>query len=238
MKAAKRIKLKNVSGFDSAGTGIQNAGAQGTDKIALKRHLNLFGQEDDGVLKWAYLSSLYQRGHDLLDEAVLEHAALHDCQQIEKEYLKVDEIPFDFERRRISVVLEQMNGNQLLICKGTMEEMLNQCSFTIKREEDQRLYKEKEKIVAIDRAFRDTALHTMKRLNEDGLRVLLVAIKEHKKRPANYAVEDESNMTLVGFLGFQDPVKPSLQPPSVFFSSAMRHPYSIPETDNRIRLKN
>ncbi|MFX9630879.1 magnesium-translocating P-type ATPase, partial [Acinetobacter baumannii] len=81
------------------------------DKIVLTRHLNMYGEDDEEVLKWAYLNSYHQTGlKNLLDVAVLEHVEVHDYLKVEEYYAKVDEIPFDFQRRRMSVVLKKRNG--------------------------------------------------------------------------------------------------------------------------------
>ncbi|WP_316833432.1 magnesium-translocating P-type ATPase [Pedobacter nutrimenti] len=221
-KGAKNMSKRNV--IVKRLNAIQNIGAMdvlctdktGTltmDKIVLERHLNVSGEEDDEVLKWAYLNSFHQTGlKNLLDVAVLDHIELHDYLKVDEDYKKVDEIPFDFERRRMSVILEQTNGNQLLICKGAIEEMLDLCSFAFEPGEDHELHREKDKVVAMDESMRNTVLRISRKLNEDGLRVLLVAIKEYKPRPANYSVADEYNLILTGFIGFLDPAKSSAKP--------------------------
>ncbi|WP_199233742.1 magnesium-translocating P-type ATPase [Pedobacter sp. HMWF019] len=221
-KGAKNMSKRNV--IVKRLNAIQNIGAMdvlctdktGTltmDKIVLERHLNVSGEDDDEVLKWAYLNSFHQTGlKNLLDVAVLDHIELHDYLKVDEDYKKVDEIPFDFERRRMSVILEQTNGNQLLICKGAIEEMLDLCSFAFEPGEDHELHREKDKVVAMDESMRNTVLRISRKLNEDGLRVLLVAIKEYKPRPANYSVADECNLILTGFIGFLDPAKSSAKP--------------------------
>lgn len=208
----KRLNaIQNIGAMDVLCT--DKTGTLTMDKIILERHLNVFGEEDDEVLKWAYFNSFHQTGlKNLLDLAVLEHVELHDYLKVEEDYLKVDEIPFDFQRRRMSVILEQKNGKQLLICKGAVEEMLDLCSHAFDPGEDRRLHIEKDGIVPMDETMRNTVLRISRKLNADGLRVLLVAIKEHEERPANYAVGDEQNMILTGFIGFLDPAKPSAKP--------------------------
>lgn len=208
----KRLNaIQNIGAMDVLCT--DKTGTLTMDKIILERHLNVFGEEDDEVLKWAYFNSFHQTGlKNLLDLAVLEHVELHDYLKVEEDYLKVDEIPFDFQRRRMSVILEQKNGKQLLICKGAVEEMLDLCSHAFDPGEDRRLHIEKDGIVPMDETMRNTVLRISRKLNADGLRVLLVAIKEHEERPANYTVGDEQNMILTGFIGFLDPAKPSAKP--------------------------
>lgn len=208
----KRLNaIQNIGAMDVLCT--DKTGTLTMDKIILERHLNVFGEEDDEVLKWAYFNSFHQTGlKNLLDLAVLEHVELHDYLKVEEDYVKVDEIPFDFQRRRMSVILEQKNGKQLLICKGAVEEMLDLCSHAFDPGEDRRLHIEKDGIVPMDETMRKTVLRISRKLNADGLRVLLVAIKEQEERPANYTVGDEQKMVLTGFIGFLDPAKPSAKP--------------------------
>jgi len=208
----KRLNaIQNIGAMDVLCT--DKTGTLTMDKIILERHLNVFGEEDDEVLKWAYFNSFHQTGlKNLLDLAVLEHVELHDYLKVEEDYVKVDEIPFDFQRRRMSVILEQKNGKQLLICKGAVEEMLDLCSHAFDPGEDHRLHIEKDGVVPMDESMKNTVLRISRKLNADGLRVLLVAIKEHEGRPANYTVGDEAKMILTGFIGFLDPAKPSAKP--------------------------
>ena len=168
--------------------------------------------EDNEVLKWAYLNSFYQTGlKNLLDVAVLDHVEINDVLKVQEVFQKVDEIPFDFQRRRMSVILDQ-NHKHLLICKGAVEEVLDLCSFAFDPGEDKQLHIERDNVIPMDAKMRDTILETTKKLNKEGLRVLLVAIKEYDERPLTYTVADESNMILTGFIGFLDPAKPSAKP--------------------------
>lgn len=205
----KRLNaIQNIGAMDVFCT--DKTGTLTLDKIVLERHLNMYGDEDEEVLKWAYLNSFHQTGlKNLLDMAVLEHVELHDYLKVEEYYVKVDEIPFDFHRRRMSVILKQRSGKHLLICKGAVEEMLDLCSHAFDPGEDRQLHIESDKVVPMDAAMRQVVLDTSKRLNEEGLRVLLVAIKEFDDRALTYSVDDERNMILTGFIGFLDPAKPS-----------------------------
>lgn len=205
----KRLNaIQNIGAMDILCT--DKTGTLTLDKIILERHLNVMGDDDEEVLKWAFLNSYHQTGlRNLMDKAVLEHAELHDTLKVEEHFKKVDEIPFDFQRRRMSVILEMKNGKDLLICKGAVEEMLDCCSHAFDPGEDRRLHIEQDVIVPMDAKTRQLILDTSKRLNEDGLRVLLVAIKEFDDRALTYSVADECNMVLTGFIGFLDPAKPS-----------------------------
>lgn len=208
----KRLNaIQNIGAMDVLCT--DKTGTLTIDKIVLERHLNVFGMEDDEVLKWAYLNSYHQTGlKNLLDSAVLEHIEIHDYLKVGDYFKKVDEIPFDFQRRRMSVILEQRNNKHLLICKGAVEEILDLCSHAFDPGEDRQLHKENDKIIPMDETMRSIILKTSKKLNEEGLRVLLVAIKEYEEGPLTYSVADECNMILTGFIGFLDPAKPSARP--------------------------
>ncbi|MDR3678430.1 MAG: magnesium-translocating P-type ATPase [Flavipsychrobacter sp.] len=208
----KRLNaIQNIGAMDILCT--DKTGTLTMDKIVLERHLNVFGDEDDEVMKWAYLNSFHQTGlKNLLDVAVLEHAEIHNCLKADEFFKKIDEIPFDFQRRRMSVILEEKNGKHLLICKGAVEEMLDICSHAFDPGEDKQLHIENDKIVPMDDAMRKIILNTSKKLNEEGLRVLLVAIKEYDERPLTYSIADEHGLVLTGFVGFLDPAKPSAKP--------------------------
>jgi Mg2+-importing ATPase len=208
----KRLNaIQNIGAMDVLCT--DKTGTLTMDKIVLERHLNVFGTEDDEVMKWAYLNSFHQTGlKNLLDLAVLEHVELHDCLKEGESYKKVDEIPFDFQRRRMSVILEEKNHKHLLICKGAVEEVLDLCSHAFDPGEDDKLQIKSDAIIPMDEKMRETILKTSRKLNEEGLRVLLVAIKQYEERPLNYSVADENNMILTGFVGFLDPAKPSAKP--------------------------
>ena len=200
--------IQNIGAMDILCT--DKTGTLTMDKIVLERHLNIEGDDDDEVLKWAYLNSYHQTGlKNLLDIAVLEHVELNDYLKVDERFQKVDEIPFDFQRRRMSVILKQENGKHLLICKGAVEEMLNLCTQAFDPGEDKQLHIESDASIPLDEDVRKKILEISKRLNKEGLRVLLVAIKEFDERALNYSVEDEKDMTLTGFIGFLDPAKPS-----------------------------
>ena len=208
----KRLNaIQNIGAMDVLCT--DKTGTLTLDKIVLERHLNVDGVEDDEVLKWAYLNSYHQTGlKNLLDVAILDHVEIKDYLKVEEQFKKIDEIPFDFQRRRMSVILEQTNHKHLLICKGAVEEILGLCSHAFDPGEDRQLHIEQDRIVPIDETINNNILQLSKKLNKEGLRVLLVAIKEYDERPLTYTFADESNMVLTGFIGFLDPAKPSAKP--------------------------
>ncbi len=171
-------------------------------KIVLEKHLDVSGHPNDDILYYAYLNSFYQTGlKNLLDLAVLNHAHLEKQAVIDDRYQKVDEIPFDFTRRRMSVVVENAEHERLLICKGAVKEMFDVCAYV--HVKDEVLHRESH--------------HDAKRkalvdgLNAEGFRVLAVAYKQLPAHPDKtaYSVRDECDMTLIGFLAFLDPPKKS-----------------------------
>lgn len=205
----KRLNaIQNIGAMDTLCT--DKTGTLTMDKIVLERHLNILGVEDDEVLQWAYLNSFHQTGlKSLLDLALLEHAELHDKLAVEEGYEKVDEIPFDFQRRRLSVVLKKGDGKHLLICKGAVEEMLDISSHAFDPGEDRQLQIATDKIILLTDEVKLQILTAAKKLNQEGMRVILVAVKEFEDREYNYSVQDEQNLMVVGFIGFLDPAKPS-----------------------------
>jgi Mg2+-importing ATPase len=209
----KRLNsIQNIGAMDILCT--DKTGTLTLDKIVLERHLNVLGDEDDEVLKWAYLNSYYQTGlKNLLDKALLEHAELHDYLKVEEQFVKVDEIPFDFKRRRMSVILKRSNGKQLMITKGAVEEVLSLCSHVLDPGDDRTLHTEDDIVIPIDEPTKNIIRRTTDKMHREGLRVLLVAIREFdENHPLNYSVEHEKDLTLTGFIGFLDPAKPSAEP--------------------------
>jgi len=192
----KRLhSIQNFGAMDVLCT--DKTGTLTQDRIILKRHLDVHGNESQRVLEYAYLNSFYQSGlKNLLDVAVLKHADVHERLQAERDFRKIDEIPFDFARRRMSVVVEG-RGRHMLICKGAVEEVFGVCStgeaaggrFDLDQTHLQQL--------------RDVS----RALNEDGFRVIAIAYKELPAAQASYHVGDESGLTLIGYIAFLDPPK-------------------------------
>jgi len=173
------------------------------DKIFLARHTDIWGEDSDDVLESAYLNSYYQTGlKNLLDVAVLEHVEVQRELNPAVNFRKVDEIPFDFQRRRMSVVVAQHDEHHVLICKGAVEEILGACGRVRRGDADEPLTPD-----LLERVRAVTA-----ELNEDGLRVVAVASKEMPPNKDTYAVADETDMTLVGYVAFLDPPKESTEP--------------------------
>ena len=169
------------------------------DRIVLEQHLDLDGEESDDALEYGYLNSHFQTGlKNLMDKAVLSH---RDLEHSVAKWKVADEIPFDFQRRRMSVVLAPTDtaadADEILICKGAVEEMLSICTFAREGGRDMPMTDHR----------RDTIREMTHGLNEDGLRVLVVAIKHQRTPGRAYGVADEQGLTAIGCLAFLDPPK-------------------------------
>ncbi len=193
----KLAAIQNFGAMDVLCT--DKTGTLTEDKIVLVRHLDSYGQPSPDVLGYAALNSQHQTGlRSLLDAAVLDCAAGREPQP-PAAYQKVDEIPFDFERRRLSVVLAAQPGRHLLICKGAPEEILRRCTHVESYGE----------VLPLGKERLAQANELMQKMNEDGLRVVAVAVRSLAARATPYAPADETALTLAGFLGFLDPPKAS-----------------------------
>ena len=169
------------------------------DKIVLEKYLNIKGEEDKRVLKHVFLNSYFQTGLEgSIDEAVIARVKKSDLRGIEENYKKIDEIPFDFSRRRLSIVVSDGKKKQL-ITKGAVEEILSICTMVDYNGEVSEITKEIKKDV----------LELSKELNKQGLRVVAVAQKNDIEDIKKFSVKDESKMVLIGFVGFLDPPKES-----------------------------
>lgn len=170
------------------------------DKIVLEKYMDLNGDDDQRVLRHAFLNSYFQTGlKNLIDVAVIERAKKNGLGGLLEEYRHVDEIPFDFSRRRMSVVLENSSGKRQLITKGAVEEVLAICSYADFGGE----------IRPLDDAHRALAQQVYAKHNFDGLRMLAVAQKNEIREAGAFDTSDEKDMVLLGFIGFLDPPKQS-----------------------------
>ena len=170
------------------------------DKIVLEKYLNIDGEEDQEVLKTTFLNSYFQTGLEgNIDQAVMKRVKEYGLGDIEKQYKKIDEIPFDFSRRRLSVILQNKQKEVQMITKGAVEEILAICTQV----------EENGKVMSITSDIKQKIKKMTKELNEDGLRVIAVCIKNIVEETQGFSRDDESKMTLVGFVGFLDPPKKS-----------------------------
>ncbi|MDC4268965.1 magnesium-translocating P-type ATPase [Acinetobacter baumannii] len=199
----KKVIVKRLDAIQNFGAMdvlcTDKTGTLTQDKIFLSQHIDVQGGKSDFVLMQAFLNSYYQTGlKNLLDVAVLE--AVDEQIKIQKlRYKKLDEVPFDFDRRRMSVVVQTPQQKARMITKGAVEEMLKVCRYVEVNGKVEPLTKQRE--VAIEALTQ--------RYNRDGLRVVAVAYREFKNHQENYSVVDESDLILIGYITFLDPPKES-----------------------------
>ncbi len=217
--AKNKVVVKHLNAIHNFGAMdilcTDKTGTLTQDKVILLNHFNLSGEEDSDVLKYGYLNSINQTGlKNLLDVAVLEEAEKNYRDngffELVAKYNKVDELPFDFIRRRMSVIVEKGSGEHILICKGAVEELLSVCK-----------YAEKEgKILKLTSKFIADIKQRAKLLNEDGFRVLIVAYRNLPVAQTAYTKDDEQDLVIKGLLTFLDPPKESA---AIAIPVLMRH---------------
>lgn len=205
----KKTIVKNLNSIQDFGAMdilcTDKTGTLTQDKVVLEYHMNVNGEDDLRVLRHAYLNSYFQTGYkNLMDVAIIERteeqeAANPRLADLSQTYHKVDEIPFDFTRRRLSTVVEDRAGKRQMITKGAVEEMLGVCSFA----------EDGGTVQPLTDDVRTKILETVGRLNENGMRVIAIAQKSVDESRTAYSVQDESGMVLMGYLAFLDPPKES-----------------------------
>ena len=203
----KKVIVKRLDAIQNFGAMdvlcTDKTGTLTQDKIFLARNVDVWGNDSDDVLEMAYLNSYYQTGlKNLLDVAVLEHVEVHRELKVGTAFRKVDEIPFDFTRRRMSVVVAEREQPHLLICKGAVEEVLAVCTRVRHGTVDEVL---SEELLARIRQVTAT-------FNAEGLRVVAVAARPMLESRDAYSLADEQQLTLIGYVAFLDPPKESTAP--------------------------
>lgn len=205
----KQTIVKNLNSIQNFGAidilCTDKTGTLTQDKVVLEYHLNVNGEDDLRVLRHAYLNSYFQTGYkNLMDVAIIqktEEEEADDPQLVDlsEHYVKVDEIPFDFARRRLTTVVQNRDGKTKMVTKGAVEEMLSICSFA---ECDG-------KVRPMTKELKSRILATVDDLNEKGFRVLAIAQKSNPSPAGAFGVTDECDMVLMGYLAFLDPPKES-----------------------------
>lgn len=203
----KKVIIKKLNSIQNLGSVdilcTDKTGTLTQNKVVLEKHIDLMGNENNRVLRHAFLNSFYQTGlKNLMDIAIIERTnELKETDNsllgLDRIYTKIDEIPFDFERRRMSVVVKDINGKTQMITKGAVEEMLSVSSFV----------EYNDTIVLLTDEMRELVLERVNQLNNDGMRVLGVAQKTEFAPVGEFSVADEQNMVLIGYLAFLDPPK-------------------------------
>ena len=197
--AGKKVIVKRLPSIQNLGAidvlCTDKTGTLTQDKIVLERHVDITGHATQDVLNYAYLNSYYQTGlRNLLDRAVIDHSDL----DAEQNCTLVDELPFDFLRRRMSVVVDY-EGDHVLICKGAVEEIYASCSH----------YQIGDEVYPLIDMIQDDLFEEVEKLNRDGYRVLGIAYREFPRIRTTYTVADESDLILLGYIAFFDPPKDS-----------------------------
>ena len=170
------------------------------DEIVLEKYMDVLGREDKRILRHAFMNSYFQTGlKNLMDVAIINRAEKEELSYLKDAYVREDEIPFDFSRRRMSVVLRDKSGKRQLITKGAVEEILSICSYIEIDGE----------VKPITPELIENAQKIATENNLEGIRVIAVAQKNEVHDIMTFGVEDEREMVLIGFVGFLDPPKPS-----------------------------
>ena len=193
LDAIQNFGAMNVLCTDKTGTLTE-------DKIVLEKYLDIQGNEDISVLKSAFLNANFQTGLiGNIDQAVIKRGLEYNLAEETKSFKKIDEIPFDFSRRCLSVIVKEGEGQIKMITKGAVEEILAMCQTV----------SYKNQISPITKQIKDNVQRISKKMNSDGLRVIAVCEKVVDDDVKDFDVSFEKNMTLVGFIGFLDPPKES-----------------------------
>lgn len=199
----KKTIIKKLDAIQSFGAMnilcTDKTGTLTEDKIVLEKYLSITGEEDKQILNDVFLNAYFQTGlKGNIDIAIIERAKQEGVDEILKAYQKIDEIPFDFSRRRLSIIVTKEENTEM-ITKGAMEEILSICTNQSKNGE----------ITLLDAEAKRKIQNITKELNQQGLRVLGVCKKQINDSKEHFEVKDESNMTLIGMIGFLDPPKES-----------------------------
>jgi len=197
MMSRKKVIVKHLHAIQNFGAMdilcTDKTGTLTQDHVVLERYVDVTNRISEDVLRYAYMNSFYQTGlRNLLDRAILSHSDL----DVERNCRKVDEIPFDFKRRRMSVVIDY-EDRHVLICKGAVEEIINACEN----------YQVDEDINPLIQLIRDDILDEYRSLSAQGYRVLAIAYREFDRSKQSFSVQDESELILLGYVAFFDPPK-------------------------------
>ncbi|WP_339040073.1 magnesium-translocating P-type ATPase [Spiroplasma endosymbiont of Andrena trimmerana] len=200
----KKVIVKNLTSIQSFGAMdvlcTDKTGTLTEDRIELVKHLDPEGVESNKVLEMAYLNSSLQTGlKNNIDKTIVQHIKAHHNKIVEMPYRKIDEIPFDFIRRRMSIVVSKDKINNTLICKGAVEEILKICTKV----------EIGGKVITLTDKIKENILKLSTELNNDGLRVIAIGYQDFASDKTVFKIEDESNLVLLGYIGFLDVPKPS-----------------------------
>ena len=200
----KKVIVKHLDAIENLGVMdvlcTDKTGTLTEGKIVLEKHLDVYGKESVEALHYAYLNSYFQTGlEDIIDEAILKHDEAKEKMEVVS-YKKVDEIPFDYNRRKMSVIVSDSKEKHLFVCKGAVEEIMASCTSVLADG----------KIISMKDFTDDKKILIEKELNEEGFRVVGVAYKEIDPNQKVFGFDDEKALTFIGFLAFFDPPKASV----------------------------
>ena len=195
----KKVIVKRLNSIQNFGAidilCTDKTGTLTQDRVILEKHVDVTNRDSQDVLRYAYMNSYYQTGlRNLLDRSVLSHSDL----DVERNCRKVDEIPFDFQRKRMSVVVDY-EGDHVLICKGAVEDIYKVCKH----------YQVDDEIHLMIDLIKDDLLEEYEELSRDGYRVLGIAYREFPQSKTTFSVADENDLVLLGYIAFLDPPKGS-----------------------------
>jgi len=195
----KKVIVKKLNAIQNFGAidilCTDKTGTLTQDRVILEKYVDVTGRQSEDVLRYAYMNSYYQTGlRNLLDRSVLSHTDL----DVDRGCRKVDEIPFDFQRKRMSVVVDY-EGDHVLISKGAVEDIFKSCTH----------YQVDEEVYMMIDLIKNDLLEEFESLSRDGYRVLGIAYREFGRDKTTFSIADESDMILLGYIAFLDPPKES-----------------------------
>lgn len=197
----KKVIVKKLNAIQNFGAidilCTDKTGTLTQDRVILEKYVDVTGRQSEDVLRYAYMNSYYQTGlKNLLDRSVLSHTDL----DVDRGCRKVDEIPFDFQRKRMSVVVDY-EGDHVLICKGAVEDIYRSCTH----------YQVDDEVYMMIDLIKNDLLEEFERLSRDGYRVLGIAYREFPRNKGTFSIADESDLILLGYIAFLDPPKETAQ---------------------------
>jgi Mg2+-importing ATPase len=195
----KKVIVKRLNSIQNFGAidilCTDKTGTLTQDRVILEKAVDVTNRDSEDVLRYAYMNSYYQTGlRNLLDRSVLSHSEF----DVERGCRKVDEIPFDFQRKRMSVVVDY-EGDHVLICKGAVEDIYKACAQ----------YQVDDEVHMMIDLIKNDLLEEYEELSRDGYRVLGIAYREFPQTKTTFSVADESDLILLGYIAFLDPPKGS-----------------------------
>jgi Mg2+-importing ATPase len=195
----KKVIVKRLNAIQNFGAidilCTDKTGTLTQDRVILEKSVDVTNRDSDDVLRYAYMNSYYQTGmRNLLDASVLSHTDL----DVDRDCKKVDEIPFDFQRKRMSVVVDY-EGDHVLVCKGSVEDIYKVCTH----------YQVDDEIYMMIDLIKNDLLEEYEKLSRDGYRVLGIAYRDFPQNKTTFSISDESELTLLGYIAFLDPPKES-----------------------------